>query len=320
MSKLKVAVIGAGPKGREHAQVLSGFPDVVLTAVCDPQIQNRESLANELKIPHAYACMEEMLSEHEITAVFLATPPHLNASVARSFLERGVHTMIEKPAGMTAAETMDLRDTAATTGRKAMIALNRRFNPIIVRAWEMVKARGPVVQLVGEFHKGLKAIEKRGKYGPDVLDNFLMSNDIHAIDVVRFMAGSEPLEVHSYGRRVASDFRNMHAALVRFENDVVANLAFNYTTDSRLERYEIHGMGISAYLEGVDRGVVYCDGDRLDLNPENCGGAGGTEQENRFFVYCVKNDRDIVLPAANLDEALKSARLVERIRDGLIDT
>ena len=48
-----------------------------------------------------------------------------------------------------------------------------------------------------------------------------------------------------------SGYRDVHAALVAFENGVVAQLIHNYTTNARLERYEIHGHEISAYLEGV---------------------------------------------------------------------
>ena len=94
----------------------------------------------------------------------------------------------------------------------------------------------------------------------------------------------------------------------------VAHLIANYTTDARLERYEIHGRDISAYLEGVSQGFVLCDGKRYDLGGA---GTGGTLEQNRYFLDCVKENHPVSLPAANLDEAVKTMELVEAILAGV---
>ena len=53
-----------------------------------------------------------------------------------------------------------------------------------------------------------------------------------------------------------------------FANGCVAQISANYTTDARLERYEIHGRDISAYLEGIHGGEFVCDGERRPVEPE----------------------------------------------------
>ena len=113
-------------------------------------------------------------------------------------------------------------------------------------------------------------------------------------------------------QRSMSGYRDVHAALVAFENGVVAQLIHNYTTNARLERYEIHGHEISAYMEGVSRGEVFCDGEKRALT----GNGAGTDEQNRFFIDCVKEDRPVELPAANLDEAIKTMALAEAIMAG----
>lgn len=318
MSQLNVAVIGAGKKGRHHIGVLNDFEDVNLMALCDPVANSLNSAADEFNVTHRFFGVQEMLDTVNLDAVFIATPPHLNAPVAQTCVAFGVPTFLEKPAGMNVDEAKKLRDVVAATGVKTMVGLNRRFHPIIRKAREMVEERGPIVQMVGEFHKSMAGIIARNQFIPEVIDNFLMANDIHAVDVVRSMAGAEVKQVHSIGRRTYSEYRDMHSALVLFENNCVAQFTFNYTTDKRLERYEIHGNGISAYLEGVNQGVVYCDGTSHDLSSEG-GGSGGTEEENRYFLDCIREDRPIELPAANMDEAVKSAELVDAIRAGFIE-
>ena len=318
MSRLRVAEVGTGPKGHQHLSILNGFEEVELVAVCDPSAEARNAVGEEFNISKRYANLEELLDGEQLDAVFAATPPQLNAPVAQTCVERGLHTFLEKPPGLNASETIALRDAVKKGGVKAMVGLNRRFHPMIVKAKEMVEERGPIVQLVGEFHKSMTMLaNSRHSSKPEVMDNWLVSNDIHAVDIVRHLAGADVAEVHSFARRAFSEYRDLHAALVIFENDCVANYAFNYTTGYRLERYEIHGRDISVFLEGVNKGTIYRDGKISEMPSTD---TSGTEEELRYFVDCLLEDRPVEPPAANLDEAVKSVELVDAIRAGFRET
>ncbi len=314
MSKLQVALIGCGGRGRGHVRVLQEFDDVAMVAVCDPIEAARNAAGEEFNISGRYASIDEMLDAESLDAVFVATPAHLNGQAALPCLERGINTLLEKPPGMSLAETTALREAAARTGAKGMVGWNRRFHPIIVEAREMVEARGAVTQLVGEFHKSITGFIKSGHFPEHLMDNLFLETPIHALDTVRAIAGADVEEVHSVVRRTISSYKDVHAALILFENGCVAHLIANYTTDARLERYEIHGRDISAYLEGVSHGTVFCDGQQHQLSGS---GTSGTEEQNRYFLDCIKADRPVSLPAANLDEAMKTMELAETILSGV---
>ena len=314
MSQLRVAVVGCGGRGRGHMRVLKEFADVDLVVVCDLVEAARDAAADEFGVVGRYANVDEMLDAESLDAVFVATPAHLNAQAALPCLERGVSTLLEKPPGLSVAETVALRDAAARTGAKGMVGWNRRFHPIIVKAREMVEARGPVTQLVGEFHKSITRFAESGRFPEHLMDNLFLETPIHALDIVRAIAGAEVEEMHSVVRRTISCYKDVHAALILFKNGCVAHLIANYTTDARLERYEIHGRDISAYLEGVSDGVVFCDGQQHKLSGT---GTSGTEEQNRYFLDCIKTDCPVSLPAANLDEAVKTMELAAAILAGL---
>ena len=154
---------------------------------------------------------------------------------------------------------------------------------------------------------------------PDhLLDNFIYETPIHAIDLTRSLAGSSPIaELHAVARRTNSPFVDVYAALIRFENGCVAQLTANFTTDARLERYEIHGRDCSAYLEGVrkSRGTTRRARPRYFDVVES----GGTAEQARFLVDCIKEYRPVGLPAAGLDEAVETMKLADRIRAELRD-
>ena len=310
---LRVAVIGCGGRGRGHLKILSEFEDTTVVAICDAVEAARNAVGETFNIARRYDTIDALLDNETLDAVFVATPAHLNGEAALPCLARGVNTLLEKPPGMSVAETLHLRDTAKQTDAKGMVGWNRRFHPILLKAKQLVKARGPVTQLVGEFHKSITRLGQSGKFPERLMDNMFLETPIHALDALRAIAEADVREVHSVVRRAISAYKDVHAALILFDNGCVAQLIANYTTDARLERYEIHGRDISAYLEGVSRGTVFCDGTQHELTGA---GTGGTVEQDRYFLDCVKNDTPVTFPAANLDEAVKTMQLAADILGG----
>lgn len=314
MANLRVAVIGCGSRGRGHMKILSAFEDTDLIAICDPIEGARNNAGDSFNISKRYDTIEAMLDNESLDAIFVATPAHLNGEAALPCFERGINTLLEKPPGMNVSETIVLRDTAKTTDAKGMVGWNRRFHPIIVQAKQMITDRGNITQLVGEFHKSITRLAQSGKFPEHLMDNMFLETPIHALDTIRFIAEADVKEVHSVVQRTISKYKDVHAALILFDNGCVAQHIANYTTDARLERYEIHGKDISAYLEGVSHGNVFCDGTKHELNEP---GSGGTVEQNRYFLNCVKSNTPVSFPAANLDEAVKTMQLADDILDGL---
>ena len=295
-------------------KILSQFDDTSLVAVCDPIEAARNDAADKFNVSNRYESIQELLDSETLDAIFVATPAHLNGEAALPCFERGVHTLLEKPPGMSVAETVALRSAAEQTGTKGMVGWNRRFHPIILEAKRQVTARGPVTQIVGEFHKSITRLAQSGKFPEHLMDNMFLETPIHALDAIRAIAEADVQEVHSVVQRTISDYKDVHAALILFDNGCVAQHIANYTTDARLERYEIHGRNISAYLEGVSHGTVFCDGTQHKLTEA---GTGGTVEQDRYFLDCIKSDTPVSLPAANLDEAVKTMQLAEDILSGL---
>ena len=324
MARLRVAVIGCGPNGRRgYMAHLKTFDDVDIVAVCDPVAAARDGAGDEFGVARRYADVDELLDAETLDAAFVITPVQFNAPTALKCLEHGVNTEVTKPPGLSVAETKGLREAAERTGAKAMVSWSYRFHPIVTQALKMVTARGPVVQVVGEFHKSIRGLGSHGATAASpgradfpefVMDNMLLESPIHTIDLLRVFAGADVAEVHSVVRRATSRYKDVFAALIVFENGCVGHLISNYTTDARLQRYEIHGRDISAYLEGISRGWVLCDGERHELDEI---GTQGRREDIRYFLDCIKEDRPVSLPAANLDEGIKTMELAEAILAGL---
>jgi predicted dehydrogenase len=133
--------------------------------------------------------------------------------------------MMEKPPGLSVVETTELRDAAVAAGVKGMVAWNRRFHPIIAKAREMVLERGPITQVLGEFHKDMRSFideniaganmssgrlmrgEGRKRewfdgeewhlgFPPHILDKMFMESPVHALDVLAAFLHAVPRRAH----------------------------------------------------------------------------------------------------------------------------
>ena len=59
MTKLKMAVVGAGFWGRNHVRVLNELPEVEMVSVCDVDKQRAETVSKNYGL-NAYASSREM--------------------------------------------------------------------------------------------------------------------------------------------------------------------------------------------------------------------------------------------------------------------
>ncbi len=316
MSKIRVGHIGAGGKGRQHMDTVVKMEGVELVAVCDPVEPLRTKFADDYGAAGRYDKIETMLENEDLDAAFVTTPAHINAIAALPCLEAGVNTFMEKPPGISLKETQALRDAGARTGAQGMVGFNRRFEPQTTQTADMVRERGPIVQLVCTFHKSMTRMEQLGRWPDELMDNFLWETPIHSIDLMRFLAGSEVAEIHGACRRAYHKFKDVFGGLVYFENGCIGHLIFNMTGTPRLERYEIHGRDVSAYME--EDAYVLRDGERVDIAAGD--DLAGTRLEDRYFIECIRDGKKIDLPAANLDEAVKSMEVAHAILQRLLPT
>ena len=110
METIRLAIIGCGGMGHRHMYGLAelhraGWERFDLVGACDPVLANAESLAEQAKErfgkkPAVVKDLKE-LAEIGIDAVDVTTTPPYHHTVAVETLERGWHTMVEKPMGLT---------------------------------------------------------------------------------------------------------------------------------------------------------------------------------------------------------------------------
>ena len=315
MDKVRVALIGAGGMANSvHYPSLAEFEDVAIVGLCDLVQDKLNQTADRFKIERRYTDYRKMLDETVPQAVYVLMPPHQLYDLAADCLRRGLHLFIEKPPGVTTFQTRMMAQLAKRHGCLTMVGFQRRHIPLLQKLRSMVQERGPVSQCVCTFYKNQMPEEP---YYAGAID-LLTCDIIHAVDTLRWMAGSEPAAVSSDVRALEVCYENAFNALIRFENGCVGTLLSNFAVGRRFFTVEMHAKGISAFADPDDKGTLYADNqqDGTVFGARELAGSDelrkyyGFFQENRHFIDCVKSGQQ---PTSCLSDAIKTMELVDRI-------
>lgn len=142
MGKIRLGIIGVGNMGSGHLQnVIDGkCPKVEVTAVADIDPQRLENARKKL---HALTCfdnMEKMLDSGLIDAALITVSHYDHPLCAIECFKRGIHVLIEKPAGVYARQVREMNEAAEKSGVRFGIMFNQRTNPIYKKAREIVQS------------------------------------------------------------------------------------------------------------------------------------------------------------------------------------
>ncbi len=129
MDIVRIGVIGVGNMGGNHVGYLANgdIPGAKLTALCDT---NAEQLARMKALSREnVATFEEadaLMQSNQIDAVIVATPHYDHPPLAIKALERGLHVMIEKPAGVYTRQVREMNEAAEKSDRVFGLMFNQR--------------------------------------------------------------------------------------------------------------------------------------------------------------------------------------------------
>ncbi|MGB9810607.1 MAG: Gfo/Idh/MocA family oxidoreductase, partial [Dictyoglomus turgidum] len=137
MSKVKVGVVGVGYLGQHHVRIFNEIPDVELVGICDINLKRAKEIASIYNVPFVTDDYRDLLNRVE--AVSIVTPTTSHFQIAKDFLEKGIHTFIEKPVTHSLREAEILLDIASGKDLVLQVGHIERFNPAIQELKKYVK-------------------------------------------------------------------------------------------------------------------------------------------------------------------------------------
>lgn len=314
---MKIGVIGAGNIAEKHLEVLRALPDINIAAIASRGHPRIDALSAKFGIEQKFTDYRQMLDTVSVDAVFVLVSAMQIVPVAGECLRRGVPTLLEKPPGLSANEAKGLADIAEATKCLNMVALNRRFYSVMQRAREEIMEVGPLVSVLVEGPERLDEVKAVGVHPPEIIEGLLFANSIHCIDLLRYFGGDVERVVATAGQW-DEEQKNSFGALLKFQGGSTGHYVAHWTSPASWS-VTLYGMGRRVSLDPLEKGVLM-ESDRteklLPVDPVDIEFKPGLYAQNRFFLDCVKNQRTVSYPAADLADSVKTMQLIESIREG----
>jgi myo-inositol 2-dehydrogenase/D-chiro-inositol 1-dehydrogenase len=237
LSDLRVGIIGSGVMGADHARILAaGVAGGRLVAVQDTDIGRAAAVAKAAGC-RAVATAAELIGDHEIDAVLIASPDETHAQLAIACIEAGKPVLVEKPLASSLDGARAVMAAEMRAGKRLVqVGFMRRFDP----GYRAMKAA------LDERRYGdplfLHCVH-RNAVAPDYLTSQLViaNSAIHEMDIARFLLGEELAAATVISPRASSKAPGRQPQLIILETksgvvvDIEAFVDAAYGYDVRAE-------------------------------------------------------------------------------------
>ena len=206
--KIRIGVIGIGYLGKFHLEKFQKNKDCQLVWLIDKNIKNLKNYKDKYNVSTNY---KEIVDD--IDAVSIVTPTVNHYEIARYFIEKNKHVLIEKPMTQTVSEAKKLINLAKKYKKTIQIGHLERFNPVIRKVSSLIKN-----PLFIEVHR-------LAQFNPRSTDvNVVYDLMIHDIDITTSLVPSKIKKISSFGKSIITNKIDIANARLEFFNGTIANL------------------------------------------------------------------------------------------------
>ena len=241
----KICVIGCGAMsqsghGPSFAKYKKDYRDVVLSGCCDLDENKALAYKEEFGFEKHYTDYHAMLDEIHPDVVSIISPVDYTCPICVDVMKKGYSIILEKPPGKNREEIELMDKTAKENGVNVRTSFNRRYTPLIMELIRRVRATGEkIINITYQLYR-------YHRYDKD-----FSTTSIHAVDVVKYIAGSDyksvdlSYDLHSeLGENVKNVFMNG-----TFENGAHFQISLVPTGGAITERVTVNTVGHSFFVD-----------------------------------------------------------------------
>ncbi|HNV72304.1 MAG TPA: Gfo/Idh/MocA family oxidoreductase [Candidatus Ozemobacteraceae bacterium] len=295
-SPIRIGVIGIGHLGRHHARILNELPGAKLVGVVDTNEKIAQETGEKYGVPW-YTDYRKL--ENQVDAISIVVPTTVHYEVAKFFLDRGVHSFVEKPITKTLDEANDLLLISNRKQLVLQVGHVERFNAAIIKLQSLTdQPRFIECQRMGPFPKRASDVSV-------VLD--LM---IHDIDIVLSLVKSKIERIDAVGIPVLTENEDIANAHICFANGCIANLTASRVSEEVIRKLRIFEMDKYLSLDYANQAITLrrkMDQEQIATEELEVHKAEPLRLELAHFIQCVCERRKPLVSIEDGKNALEVA-------------
>lgn len=246
--RLRWGFLGTGNIARQFAAGLTQSRRSVLTAVGSRSVESARGLAGQFGAQSAHGSYEALLQDPDVDAVYLSLPNSMHHEWAIKALVAGKHVLCEKPFALDAAQSQQMFDVAQRCGKVIVEAFMYRCHPQTKLIVDHIAAGhiGQVRLIRTNFCYCTRRIDGNVRFDRTLGGGALMDVGCYCINLARFIAGSEPRQIHAVARMHERGVDELTGGVLGFDGGICATFSCGMTTQAD---NTLHICGTDGYIE-----------------------------------------------------------------------
>ncbi|MFD0961288.1 Gfo/Idh/MocA family protein [Paenibacillus chungangensis] len=265
---VRLGIIGLGNMGKGHLRYLMNqeVKGVEVTAVSDNAEAGREWAKENLSATvRIFSDPIALMDSGTVDGILIATPHYSHPELAIAGFERGLHVLLEKPAGVHTKHVREMNDAAGRAGKGLQFSMmyNQRTNPLYRKLRDLISSGelGEVKRTnwiitnwyrpQGYYDSGTWRATWEGEGG-----GVLINQDPHQLDLWQWTIGMMPTRVRAFcyfGKHRNIEVEDDVTAFVEYENGATGVFVTTTGEAPGTNRLEISG----------DRGKIVIEDGKL---------------------------------------------------------
>jgi 1,5-anhydro-D-fructose reductase (1,5-anhydro-D-mannitol-forming) len=314
-------IVGLGRiAGTEIAPAITASASGALISVVSRDQGRAEAFAREHGAASAVDDYAKMLANPAVGAVYIATPNAQHAEQVVAAARAGKHVLCDKPLALTVADARRCIAECRSVGVGLGITFQTRFFDGMPEAAGLIRDGGIGRVVTAEAQIGTRGSLPRGWRTDPALAGLGTLNNIgvHALDILRYLIGSEVLEVAAMASSEPGfEIDTTDLVLLRFSNGALGQLnasqAVPHPRDD-IALYGTEGRVLAPNLSRPDRDSVMSFITRDGEREFPVSSRGSYLRTVKAFTEAVENGRD---PSPSGEDGLRSVELTAAIADSI---
>ena len=314
---ITAGIIGCGEIAEEHLRALEELEGLSVEAYCDLSEERAGNLLQRYGGRYATNDPSRLFQDDAIDALYICTHHDSHTSLALEACNAGKHIMMEKPLALTRKECEQIVEEVEKSRVTMMTAFKFRYYPLVRKAKELMpEPLLLIAQLMDRRWPDEFWAQDPVKGGGNIL-----SQGVHAMDLLCWFAGSEPERIYAEGGALTHPgARVIDTAVItiRFRNGVIASLAqgdAGETPHLGKFSYQLLDGKRSIHLHDRLKRGEFFDGEKMEvLNSER---ELGMIEENREFIRALRTGTP---PETTVRDGIRATAMtlavVEAVRSG----
>jgi len=244
-----IAHIGLGYWGKN---ILRNLCEIgVLHTACDSNTQTLKERMKQFPDLHYTESLEDVLKNHDIKAVTIATPAETHYHLVKQALLAGKDVFVEKPIALTLEEGQELVEIAEREKRILMVGHILQYHPAVKKLKELITSGG-----LGKVQYIYSNRLNIGKLRTE--ENILWSFAPHDISVILMLIGEEPIRVSAFG----GDYLNKGIydttlTTLEFGNEVKGHIFVSWLHPYKEQKFIVVGSKAMAVFDDVSKEKLF---------------------------------------------------------------